>query len=427
MSTSSHCDTAADELTVADLSEYFADSAVAGDEQGWLDPVVAALAGFKPTFVFVANPDGRIEFMNCPGSTPDTTEAETLAESLAERLAGEDLCIQPFGKDTPGSMGFGIRLQEGDRPVLLGGVLTTPQGADSALARSRTTLAAAGRVARKAFANEQRIAELQTRSGHLEAEQDTLKASHSDAIANMIQEREERLQEHEQRLREQKETRDITVFSLAKLAESRDPETGAHLERIRSYSHILATTLRELGHFADEIDDEFLESLYLSSPLHDIGKVGIPDVILLNPGRLSTSEFEIMKRHTTIGAEALDEAAKRSGSGGFLKMAVQIALCHHERLDGDGYPAGLAGDDIPLPARIVALADVYDALTSVRVYKAAFEPGVAKKMIEQQEGKQFDSVVMGAFRAAYDRFRKVERHPDGAPWMGDPKTDDIRR
>jgi putative two-component system response regulator len=202
-------------------------------------------------------------------------------------------------------------------------------------------------------------------------------------------------------------TRDVTVFALAKLAESRDPETGEHLERMRAYSQILAEHLNEEGPYTDQIDEQFLDDLYRSSPLHDIGKVGIPDVILLKPGRLSQEEFDIMKRHATIGADALAMAAGHTGHGGFLTVGADIARCHHERFDGTGYPNGLTGQAIPLAARIVALADVYDALTSVRVYKAAFEPIVARSMIEEQSGRHFDPAVVEAFVANWERFLVV--------------------
>ncbi|MFB0525042.1 MAG: HD-GYP domain-containing protein, partial [Phycisphaerae bacterium] len=150
-----------------------------------------------------------------------------------------------------------------------------------------------------------------------------------------------------------------------------------------------------------------LEDLYRSSPLHDIGKIGIPDAILLKPGQLSVSEFEIMKRHTTIGAETLERSATRNKSGSFLIMAAEIARSHHERFDGSGYPAGLSGQHISLTGRIVALADVYDAITSSRVYKSAFEPEVAKNMIVKEEGKHFDPAVVDAFRAGWDDFVNV--------------------
>jgi putative two-component system response regulator len=208
-------------------------------------------------------------------------------------------------------------------------------------------------------------------------------------------------------------TRDVAVFALAKLAESRDPETGEHLERLRSYSQILAEELRTHGPYHDKIDDRFLEDLYRSSPLHDIGKVGIPDAILRKPGRLSSAEFEIMKQHTTIGAEALEQAMHLTGCGGFLAMAVDIARYHHERFDGTGYPCGLKGLSIPLPARIVALADVYDALTSVRVYKEAYPPEQARSMILEQEGRHFDPAVVDAFRARFADFLEVRAASEG--------------
>ena len=205
------------------------------------------------------------------------------------------------------------------------------------------------------------------------------------------------------------QTRDVAVFALAKLAESRDPETGEHLERIRSYCQILAEELAETGPYTDEINDAFLRDLHLSSPLHDIGKVGIPDAILLKPGQLSSTEFEIMQGHTLIGAESLEGAAGHTKSGGFLDMAAKVARFHHERFDGSGYPDALSGLDIPLSPRIVALADVFDALTSVRVYKSAFEPEVAKSMIEQEAGKHFDPVIVDAFRTRYEDFLQVRR------------------
>ena len=144
--------------------------------------------------------------------------------------------------------------------------------------------------------------------------------------------------------------RDVAVFALAQLAESRDPETGAHLERMRSYSQILAEQLSVEGPYVDVVDEQFLHDLYRSSPLHDIGKVGIPDAILLKPGCLNAAEFDILKRHTIIGAESLQRAAQHSGYGGFLSMAADVALFHHERFDGSGYPLGLEGYQIPLPA-----------------------------------------------------------------------------
>lgn len=200
------------------------------------------------------------------------------------------------------------------------------------------------------------------------------------------------------------ETRDVAIFALAKLAESRDPETGAHLERVMNYCRTLAQQLVAMGHFRDQIDAEYVRLLYATSPLHDIGKVGIPDAVLLKPGRLSDREFDIMKTHTTIGAETLDAALVRFPKTKFLRMARDIALAHHERFDGTGYPNRLVADDIPLCARIVSVADVYDALTSKRVYKEAFAHEVAKGIIIGDAGTQFDPRIVDAFVAAEQEF-----------------------
>ena len=200
------------------------------------------------------------------------------------------------------------------------------------------------------------------------------------------------------------DSRDLVVFALANLADSRDPETGAHLERIREYCRILAEHMAKHGPYTADIDVAFIDQIYQASPLHDIGKVGIPDAILLKPGRLSEREFELMKQHSLIGARALQEVAGHGGRGGFLAMATDIARDHHERWDGSGYPHGLSGDAIPLAARIAAVADVFDALTSVRVYKAAFTMEVARTMIENDAGTHFDPAVVRAFTACFDRF-----------------------
>jgi putative two-component system response regulator len=196
-------------------------------------------------------------------------------------------------------------------------------------------------------------------------------------------------------------TRDIAILALAKLAESRDPESGAHLERIRAYCRILAEDLSRHGPYVEQAGGKFVEDIFQSSPLHDIGKVGIPDAVLLKPARLTVDEFEIMKQHTLIGAKALEQAVRHNTSGGFLAIAIDIARSHHEWFDGHGYPDGLAGTAIPLAARVIAVADVYDALTSPRVYKPAFEPELARQMIEDEEGTHFDPVVVGAFRRCY--------------------------
>jgi putative two-component system response regulator len=211
------------------------------------------------------------------------------------------------------------------------------------------------------------------------------------------------------------ETRDVTIFALAKLAESRDPETGAHLERVRSYCRLLSQHLSMSPKFQAEIDSEFIRLMYLTSPLHDIGKVGIPDSVLLKPDRLNDREYEIMKKHAAIGAETLSAALLRFPDVPFLRMARDIAATHHERWDGSGYPDGLAGEAIPLAGRIMAVADVYDALSSRRVYKAAYTHEVAKSMIVSDSGTHFDPDVVQAFLSAEPGFLEIRRRFHDAP------------
>jgi putative two-component system response regulator len=215
------------------------------------------------------------------------------------------------------------------------------------------------------------------------------------------------------------EGRHLVIFSMAKLAESRDPETGLHLERVREYCRLLAEALTAPDLLGDSLRPEFAENIYLTSPLHDIGKVGIPDYILLKPGRLSDDEFRLMKRHTVIGGETLNAALEQCPGAHYLSMAADIALAHHEHYDGNGYPHGLRGDEIPLPGRVVAVADVYDALTSKRVYKAAFSHDLARSYIDRCSGSQFDPVVGEAFRRTEGRFQEIRERflepPDERP------------
>ena len=203
------------------------------------------------------------------------------------------------------------------------------------------------------------------------------------------------------------ETRDVAIFALAKLTESRDNETGQHLERVQHYSRALAQQLGKNPKFATQIDAEFIRLIYLTSPLHDIGKVGIPDCVLLKPGRLDDEEFAIMKTHATLGAETLAAAAAKYPEARFLQMAREIAATHHERFDGNGYPERLAGTQIPLSGRIVSVADVYDALTSKRVYKDAFTHTVARSMIVDGAGTQFDPDVVEAFLQIESQFKEI--------------------
>jgi putative two-component system response regulator len=211
---------------------------------------------------------------------------------------------------------------------------------------------------------------------------------------------------------------DITVMALTKVAEFRDTETGDHLVRMRSYTQIVAEQLSRNGSYAEQIDERFLEDIHRASPLHDIGKVGISDAILLKPARLTPDEFETMKQHTVIGANILDHVAFGAPDISFLGMAVSVARFHHERFDGSGYPVGLRGREIPLPARIVALADAYDAITSSRPYKTAQPAAVARDLIRQDSGSHFDPVVVEAFLRRFDTLVRVQKQTrDQAPFV----------
>ncbi len=210
------------------------------------------------------------------------------------------------------------------------------------------------------------------------------------------------------RTEEIERTRDVAIFGLAKLAEYRDPETGQHLERIRVYTKKLAETLQKLEKYKAIIDDKFIEMIYKSSPLHDIGKVGIPDNILLKPGKLTNEEFEIMKKHATIGGSAIAAAEKDLKiQQTFLSMGKKVAYFHHEKFDGTGYPHGIKGESIPIEARIMAIADVFDALVSKRVYKKAMSYDAAKKIILEGKGKHFDLDIVDAFIEIADEFKEI--------------------
>ena len=208
------------------------------------------------------------------------------------------------------------------------------------------------------------------------------------------------------------ESRDLTIFALAKLAESRDEQTGAHLERMREYCRVLAGDLCQRDEQHENVDGEYVQLIYLTSPLHDIGKVGIPDRVLLKPGRLTPEEFNVMKRHTLIGGDTLDAAARNHPEAQFMIMAREIALTHHEWFDGSGYPYGLSGKQIPLSGRITILADVYDALTSPRVYKPAYSHKTARDLILKGCGKQFDPDIVDLFLHREDEFQEICRQQD---------------
>jgi putative two-component system response regulator len=204
------------------------------------------------------------------------------------------------------------------------------------------------------------------------------------------------------------ETRNVALFALAKLAESRDPEVGGHIERVQSYTRLLAQSLTPQVKELHRVDAEFIRLLYQTSALHDLGKVGVPDGVLLKPGKLTPHEFEIMKSHTTLGAQTLDAALQRFPNVRFLQIARDIAASHHERFDGSGYPCCLAGEQIPFCGRIVAVADVYDALTSRRVYKEAMAHEDARELILLEREHHFDPDVVDAFLEAETQIVAVQ-------------------
>ena len=202
---------------------------------------------------------------------------------------------------------------------------------------------------------------------------------------------------------------DVTIRAMASLAETRDNETGNHIHRTQHYVKLLAEKLRHNPRFAHFLNDnKTIELLFKSAPLHDIGKVGIPDRILLKPGRFEPEEFEIMKTHTTLGRDAIMHAEKDLGiEMPFLKLAKEIAYGHQEKWDGTGYPEGLSGDDIPISARLMAVADVYDALISRRVYKAPMPHEKAVHIIIEGKGTHFDPDMVDAFVELQDEFKKI--------------------
>lgn len=210
-------------------------------------------------------------------------------------------------------------------------------------------------------------------------------------------------------------TKDATILSLATLAETRDNETGQHVHRTQKFVEILAKELQTHPDFKDQLSDSAIEQIYKSAPLHDVGKVGIPDHILHKPGKLTDVEFDQMKKHTTFGSDAIEEAINSlasslsiDGTGTFLHYARDIAHYHHERWDGSGYPKGLIGDNIPLAARIMAVADVYDALVSERVYKEAYSREKAEEIMINQSPGQFDPRIIEAFKQLRDQFWEIK-------------------
>ncbi|MDD5389970.1 MAG: two-component system response regulator [Gallionellaceae bacterium] len=209
---------------------------------------------------------------------------------------------------------------------------------------------------------------------------------------------------------------DVSIHALARLAETRDTETGNHIHRTQSYVRALATRLRTHPNFSRLLSDDYIEQLAKSAPLHDIGKVGIPDHILLKPGKLTPEEWDTMKTHARLGSEAIEQAERDAIKPvAFLAIAKEIAHWHHEKWDGYGYPDGLVGATIPIPARLMALADVFDALISRRVYKPPMPYEQARGIIVAERGRHFDPDVVDAFLDVYDEFVAIaERYADVA-------------
>jgi putative two-component system response regulator len=219
------------------------------------------------------------------------------------------------------------------------------------------------------------------------------------------------------RMHENTVIQDVSIRALARLAETRDNETGNHILRTQNYVRALALRMRLHPRFAAQLDERSISLIAKSAPLHDIGKVGIPDRVLLKPGKLTPDEWEIMKTHAKLGAEAISRAeADMHEPIKFLLYAKQVAMHHHERWDGSGYPDGLVGDAIPVAARLMAVADVFDALISPRVYKPAFSVEKARTIMAEQRGRHFDPDLLDSFLDGFDEFCAIAReHPDEHP------------
>jgi cyclic di-GMP phosphodiesterase len=203
------------------------------------------------------------------------------------------------------------------------------------------------------------------------------------------------------------QSKDLLIFALAKLADCRDETTGQHLTRVTHYSKILAQTLHQSPQSPKELDSTLIKHIYQTCSLHDIGKVAIPDHILLKPGKLTEAEFEVMKTHSRKGFDTLNEAVQKAPDARYLKVAAEIALHHHEFYNGNGYPDGLKGEEVPLTCRIFSLADVYDALVSKRPYKKGYSHEKACEIILDAEGSHFDPLICAAFRNCEQKFLKI--------------------
>ena len=210
-----------------------------------------------------------------------------------------------------------------------------------------------------------------------------------------------------EKIKEVQQTREVTIDCMASIAEYRDIETGLHIRRTQSYIKLLALSLKDHPKFRNYLTNEAIELIYQSAPLHDIGKVAIPDSILLKPEKLTEEEFAIMKRHALLGSKAIERSEKKITTNSFLKIAKEIAISHHEKWDGTGYPYGLKGDEIPIAGRLMALADAYDALVTKRVYKSVFPHEKAVQIILEGRGTHFDPDIVDAFLVLEAEFKKT--------------------
>ena len=257
-------------------------------------------------------------------------------------------------------------------------------------------------------------------STHLRLSQTTeLLRQHNEDLEVLVADRTRELRRQTEELLRHKQqviaAQDATITAFCALAEARDTETGNHIRRTQLYVGVLAEELRSHPRFQDAIDDETLHLLFKSAPLHDIGKVAIPDAILLKPGRLTPQEWDVMRRHCEYGRDAIAVAAGEftDASGSFLRFAMDIAYSHHERWDGTGYPEGLEGDAIPVAARVMALADTYDALISKRTYKEPIPHDEAIAIMAAERARQFDPDMVDALLRIGERFRDIaERYGD---------------
>lgn len=228
------------------------------------------------------------------------------------------------------------------------------------------------------------------------------------ALAEQNQVLEQRVQARTEEIRY---TQEVVINALTTLAETRDQETGWHIVRTQHYVKQLAEMVRHLPEYCQELNDEAIDAMFRTAPLHDVGKVGIPDSVLLKPGKLNDEEWVIMRSHATLGGDALQKASQLSNkpkeADGFLKYAQEIAYCHHEKWDGSGYPKGLSANEIPVSARLMAIADVYDALISKRCYKNAMTHEQALEIMREGKGQHFDPVMLDVFLENSDTFLAI--------------------